>query len=94
MDRGADSMRLSVRTEVQVKEVRWRSSAEVVGRGMPMTDDLTGSERRERSSGGIVVGVVPPKRERRNRVVQSGVQFHRRLIGGASTLAGSSSAGR
>ena len=61
-------MRLSVRTEVQVEEARWRSSAEVVGRGMPMPDDLTGRERRDRSSGGIVVGVVPPKRERRNRV--------------------------
>ena len=45
MESGVDSMRLSVRTEVQVEEARWRSSAEVVGRGMPMPDDLTGRER-------------------------------------------------
>ena len=52
-------MRLSARTEMQVEEARWRSSAEVVGRGMPMPDDLTGRERRDPNSGEMVVGVAP-----------------------------------
>ena len=63
MERGVEAMRLSVRMEVHWEDVSCRLSADVVGKGRPRPEDLTGRERRVRSSGGIVEGVDPPRRE-------------------------------
>ena len=58
-------MRLSVMTEDHLEDVSCRLSADVVGKGRPRPADLTGRERRVRSSGGIVEGVDPPRSEGR-----------------------------
>ena len=59
------SRRKSVRKVVYTLEVVWLSSAEPVGLGTLPTTDFTGSERRARRSGGMVVasqGKVKKKR--------------------------------
>ena len=59
-------MRLSVRMEVHWEDVSCRLSADVVGKGRPRPADLTGRERRVRSSNEIMEGVDPPRSEERN----------------------------
>ena len=58
-------------------EVVWFSSADSVGLGTMTPADLTGRERKARRLGGMVVGVVPPRRAGRKAVqisVSSGLK--------------------